>query len=104
MFIRTCAQIALFLGRTKIAVRDRKSTRLNSSHRQISYAVFCLQNKLVTFERNVFREAAGLRFLRLGALSQHLIERFVVLRANEEVEVVLRGLFLLRAFEHYPPI
>src|SRR2546430_11267676 len=24
---------------------DRKSTRLNSSHRQISYAVFCLQKK-----------------------------------------------------------
>src|SRR5256886_8173215 len=45
MFIRTCAQIALFLGRTKIAVRDRKSTRLNSSHRQISYAVFCLENQ-----------------------------------------------------------
>src|SRR2546427_9269250 len=26
-------------------VRDRKSTRLNSSHSQISYAVFCLKNK-----------------------------------------------------------
>src|SRR2546430_2308776 len=26
-------------------LRDRKSTRLNSSHSQISYAVFCLQNK-----------------------------------------------------------
>src|SRR2546430_4749779 len=25
------------------AVRDRKSTRLNSSHSQISYAVFCLK-------------------------------------------------------------
>src|SRR5438094_2575853 len=25
--------------------RDRKSTRLNSSHRTISYAVFCLQKK-----------------------------------------------------------
>src|SRR5205085_2823019 len=25
---------------------DRKSTRLNSSHRQISYAVFCLKRKL----------------------------------------------------------
>src|SRR2546430_11163554 len=25
--------------------RDRKSTRLNSSHSQISYAVFCLQKK-----------------------------------------------------------
>src|SRR2546430_8684255 len=24
---------------------DRKSTRLNSSHRQISYAVFCLKKK-----------------------------------------------------------
>src|SRR5207247_10741747 len=26
-------------------VRDRKSTRLNSSHEWISYAVFCLKNK-----------------------------------------------------------
>src|SRR2546427_2493925 len=26
-------------------VQDRKSTRLNSSHRQISYAVFCLKKK-----------------------------------------------------------
>src|SRR5688572_31616616 len=28
--------------------RDRKSTRLNSSHSQISYAVFCLKKKTVT--------------------------------------------------------
>src|SRR3712207_7470568 len=27
-------------------VRDRKSTRLNSSHANISYAVFCLKKKL----------------------------------------------------------
>src|SRR2546430_9410176 len=27
------------------AKADRKSTRLNSSHSQISYAVFCLKNK-----------------------------------------------------------
>src|SRR2546430_12473728 len=26
-------------------IRDRKSTRLNSSHSQISYAVFCLHKK-----------------------------------------------------------
>src|SRR5258708_27218174 len=35
-------------SRTKIAVRsnrDRKSTRLNSSHQIISYAVFCLKKK-----------------------------------------------------------
>src|SRR5437879_7279051 len=28
-----------------VAARDRKSTRLNSSHRCISYAVFCLKKK-----------------------------------------------------------
>src|SRR2546430_11452839 len=28
--------------RTSITSQDRKSTRLNSSHSQISYAVFCL--------------------------------------------------------------
>src|SRR5438270_6397429 len=27
----------------RVAVLDRKSTRLNSSHSQISYAVFCLK-------------------------------------------------------------
>src|SRR5688572_32616967 len=31
-------------GPTQLA-RDRKSTRLNSSHSQISYAVFCLKKK-----------------------------------------------------------
>src|SRR5437762_2371660 len=30
---------------TNAAVLDRKSTRLNSSHRCISYAVFCLKKK-----------------------------------------------------------
>src|SRR2546430_7143667 len=29
----------------RAAVGDRKSTRLNSSHSQISYAVFCLKKK-----------------------------------------------------------
>src|SRR2546430_7567541 len=28
-----------------ITLQDRKSTRLNSSHSQISYAVFCLKKK-----------------------------------------------------------
>src|SRR5438477_1308948 len=31
--------------RTSDARRDRKSTRLNSSHMSISYAVFCLKKK-----------------------------------------------------------
>src|SRR2546421_8921214 len=32
-------------GRVMFEVEDRKSTRLNSSHDQISYAVFCLKKK-----------------------------------------------------------
>src|SRR5688572_31608034 len=31
---------------------DRKSTRLNSSHSQISYAVFCLKKKNITITIN----------------------------------------------------
>src|SRR2546427_463574 len=34
------------------AVRDRKSTRLNSSHSQISYAVFCLKKKKKTDQKS----------------------------------------------------
>src|SRR2546428_6006272 len=36
---------ALLLVRELRRTRDRKSTRLNSSHDQISYAVFCLKKK-----------------------------------------------------------
>src|SRR2546430_9831470 len=32
-------------GRVAVGSGDRKSTRLNSSHSQISYAVFCLKKK-----------------------------------------------------------
>src|SRR2546427_1194001 len=34
-------------------MRDRKSTRLNSSHSQISYAVFCLKKKKKSVRRHV---------------------------------------------------
>src|SRR5256885_6291471 len=35
----------LLVSETIMMVRDRKSTRLNSSHLVISYAVFCLKKK-----------------------------------------------------------
>src|SRR3712207_8113252 len=34
------------VGRVPNVDRDRKSTRLNSSHANISYAVFCLKKKI----------------------------------------------------------
>src|SRR2546422_5764613 len=36
---------------TVIATGDRKSTRLNSSHGYISYAVFCLQKKKHRYQK-----------------------------------------------------
>src|SRR2546430_9066527 len=35
---------------------DRKSTRLNSSHSQISYAVFCLKKKKTDAQPDVYEE------------------------------------------------
>src|SRR3712207_1255961 len=46
---------ALFPGRIDLGVGrapgDRKSTRLNSSHANISYAVFCLKKKKINLRR-----------------------------------------------------
>src|SRR2546421_2104816 len=44
---------------TVVGSKDRKSTRLNSSHDQISYAVFCLKKK--TKEGNVRQHQATTR-------------------------------------------
>src|SRR2546421_1058558 len=47
------------------AALDRKSTRLNSSHDQISYAVFCLKKKKKIFNiaNNSNESADHLRFI-----------------------------------------
>src|SRR2546430_8702562 len=41
-------------GSVRAPVQDRKSTRLNSSHSQISYAVFCLKKKKKKSTREVY--------------------------------------------------
>src|SRR5258708_30056618 len=49
--MKTCSDLAVLSFGRKLAqgspeeVADRKSTRLNSSHQIISYAVFCLKKK-----------------------------------------------------------
>src|SRR2546427_4772814 len=47
---------------------DRKSTRLNSSHSQISYAVFCLKKKKKTAYQHVVQP----RDTRLDPFKYHL--------------------------------
>src|SRR2546422_5631428 len=43
--LRTVGQALQYLHEKMGKKRDRKSTRLNSSHGYISYAVFCLKKK-----------------------------------------------------------
>src|SRR2546426_5875357 len=47
---------------------DRKSTRLNSSHLVISYAVFCLKKKKKTYMSHVFtaHRAGDLRSMQIN--------------------------------------
>src|SRR5204863_2394098 len=40
----------------RFLARDRKSTRLNSSHVEISYAVFCLKKKKKLFDATLLYE------------------------------------------------
>src|SRR5256886_8349870 len=65
--------IASFL----VGTQDRKSTRLNSSHSQISYAVFCLKKKKhhgcrpeATFTRATYRVSAAPAAARASTLHQ----------------------------------
>src|SRR3712207_8420838 len=39
--------VSLWDGAARVFAGDRKSTRLNSSHANISYAVFCLKKKKI---------------------------------------------------------
>src|SRR3712207_8002403 len=41
-------------GRAHGRLRDRKSTRLNSSHANISYAVFCLKKKKINYHSKTY--------------------------------------------------
>src|SRR2546428_8567824 len=47
---------------------DRKSTRLNSSHDQISYAVFCLKKKKVLAVSMLMVIVSGIIDLSIGAV------------------------------------
>src|SRR5690554_7500857 len=66
---------------------DRKSTRLNSSHVRISYAVFCLKKKNLPAAFVVEIEADALRLIgkeraarQFGALAEQTLSRFPALR------------------------
>src|SRR2546427_1337704 len=53
---------------------DRKSTRLNSSHSQISYAVFCLKKKKKHRQRTNQRSTQECATQQRARLPQHLTD------------------------------
>src|SRR5438128_2960670 len=59
--------------RPTASLRDRKSTRLNSSHGSISYAVFCLKKKKTDDDSDVDLASQltykGLRYAELPSLA-----------------------------------
>src|SRR5436309_9631770 len=54
--------------------RDRKSTRLNSSHVKISYAVFCLKKKIATPVPQPATHAAVVRIVRVAGPKRETTE------------------------------
>src|SRR5207244_9475977 len=50
--------------------RDRKSTRLNSSHQIISYAVFCLKKKIQYIQRTISKQVVNCKIGTHAADSQ----------------------------------
>src|SRR5690554_7011023 len=48
--------LAILLSSLIVMGKDRKSTRLNSSHVRISYAVFCLKKKKKKKHRQIHRK------------------------------------------------
>src|SRR2546427_8765441 len=60
-------------GRSHPPDRDRKSTRLNSSHSQISYAVFCLKKKKRTILRSA-EHAHEVEIVYIASLANHMTD------------------------------
>src|SRR2546430_9533656 len=83
--------------------QDRKSTRLNSSHSQISYAVFCLKKKKeqphgptapynATYSQACIRARPGVLFLLIltPVLIRIQLERSLINQASSSVAIARR--------------
>src|SRR2546430_12816480 len=86
-------------ARRQPAKRDRKSTRLNSSHSQISYAVFCLKKKKNTQSMKTFCPSHSVSIPITSAarilLSSHTL-RFHIHSTVRSTRTALNGVSTLR--------
>src|SRR2546430_10446661 len=73
-----------------VPIADRKSTRLNSSHSQISYAVFCLK-KNILHDRDTRLEDVG---DRAGVIHHHRLGRVLLGELDEQAAVTVHDVVL----------
>src|SRR2546430_3232479 len=77
------------LGRRPVGLvleLDRKSTRLNSSHSQISYAVFCLKKKTRHCASSSSRDAPGSGSSRLRFLASSAVRCLSALTISRRIQ------------------
>src|SRR5882672_6161891 len=76
------------------ASRDRKSTRLNSSHTVSSYAVFCLKKKTGPFVRNDVSEIKTPKLFLIVRFASAIVRKFSSLNTL----LVLTGIISMKRF------
>src|SRR2546430_206321 len=79
-------------GKVLRVASDRKSTRLNSSHSQISYAVFCLKKKIDDVALGVCKtgaEEAGVTEVRTS-LSEKKFELWREIKVLNMIKLLIR--------------
>src|SRR2546430_13033689 len=72
----------VFKSSPRRAITDRKSTRLNSSHSQISYAVFCLKKKTPRLILTVVTIGLAQIFGAIELIMPYLINRHAKLKVG----------------------
>src|ERR1039458_1899427 len=81
------------------ALRDRKSTRLNSSHLGISYAVFCLKKKshaLAPIAALVTRIANARLLTAVGDVELHEFDHYCTASSPQEQFASLNFFLMIR--------
>src|SRR5690606_40008534 len=82
------------------AVLDRKSTRLNSSHVKISYAVFCLKKKIM-----ILYFLYHPLLLLFSFLMDFFLVFYVVIKFHlRDVEVIQLLIFVHNLFDYIPSL
>src|SRR5689334_23642972 len=86
--MQACATIRDLLERQS----DRKSTRLNSSHSSISYAVFCLKKKNEMAETETITSIILIKLIRISLVTVRHPRRFDIV--GIDIHITLKHMLM----------